>query len=320
MLIDGKWASTWQPVQNEDEDGRFLRQDSHFRQWVTADGSPGPEGQPALPAEPGRYHLYVAYICPWASRTLMVRALKRLEEVISVSVVEPVLTDQGWRFGSYPGATGPDTEIGAEFIHELYTHSDAGYTGRATVPILWDKRTGTIINNESADIMRMLNRSFDAFGDASVDIRPKDLAERIDGLNRKLYASLNNGVYQAGFATSQLAYDEAVAGVFGALSEMEQRLGDGRAFLFGEQLTDTDIRLFVTLIRFDVAYASVFKCNLHHIVDYPALQSYLRRILAIEAIRETVHFDHIKAGYFSIKALNPLGIVPMGPVLTELYP
>ncbi len=320
MLVDGKWAAEWQPVQDEDDDGRFLRQVSSFRRWVTANGEPGPEGQEALPAAPGRYHLYIGYTCPWASRALAVRALKRLEDVISVSVVEPVLTEQGWRFGTFPGATGTDPELGARYMHELYTHADSGYTGRATVPVLWDKHEKTIVNNESADIVRILNRSFDAFGDASVNLRPDTLRSDIDALNHRLYDCLNNGVYRAGFATTQKAYDEAVTEVFATLDDIEARLGDGRRFLFGDALTETDIRLFVTLIRFDAAYVTIFKCNLRRIADYPALQGYLRRLLAIEAIGKTVHMDHIKAGYFSIKALNPFGIVPVGPDFANLLP
>lgn len=319
MLRNGVWDADWHPVQNEDGDGRFVRQVSSFRRWITADGGPGPDGQAAFPAEPGRYHLYVAYICPWACRALAVRKLKELDDVISVSVVEPALTEQGWKFGSYPGSTGADTEIGAAYLHELYTHADSGFSGRATVPVLWDKQQKTIVNNESADILRILNASFDAFGNASVNLRPEPLVEEIDELSATVYDTLNNGVYKAGFASSQLAYEEAVASVFATLDLLEKRLGDGRAFLIGDDLTEADIRLFVTLIRFDAAYVNLFKCNLRRIADYPALQAYLKRLLDIEAIRSTVHLDHIKAGYFSIKALNPLGIVPAGPDLSELW-
>lgn len=318
MLRNGNWDADWHPVQSEDADGRFVRQVSSFRNWITANGGPGPEGQQAVPAEPDRYHLYVAYICPWACRALAVRKLKKLDHVISTSVVEPVLTAQGWKFGSYPGATGADTQIGAAYIHELYSHADGDFTGRATVPVLWDKRQKTIVNNESADIMRILNTSFDAFGDASVNLRPGALVGEIDALNDVVYETLNNGVYRAGFASSQLAYEEAVTSVFSTLDLLESCLGDGRALLFGDGLTETDIRLFVTLIRFDAAYVNQFKCNLRRIADYPRLQAYLKRLLKIDAIRETVHLDHIKAGYFSIKALNPNGIVPVGPDLSDL--
>jgi putative glutathione S-transferase len=319
MLKDGKWDAEWHPVQDKDEDGRFIRQTSSFRRWITPNGGPGPEGQEACPAETDRYHLYVAYTCPWASRALAVRNLKNLGGIISLSVVEPVLTAQGWRFGSFPGATGADGEIGATYVHQLYSHADSGFTGRATVPVLWDKRQKTIVNNESADIARILNFSFDAFGDASVNLRPEPLLDEISELNSLLYEALNNGVYKAGFASSQHAYEEAVTTVFTTLDMLDRRLEDGRAFLFGDLLTETDIRLFVTLIRFDAAYVNLFKCNLRRIADYPRLQAYLKRLLAIEAIGETVHMDHIKAGYFSIKALNPFGIVPSGPDLSDLW-
>jgi len=318
MLKNGRWDVDWHPVQAKDADGRFLRQTSSFRRWITADGGPGPEGQEAVKAERDRYRLYLAYVCPWASRALAARALKGLDDVISVSVVEPVLTRQGWRFGTFPGATGPDDEIGATFMHELYTRADGGFTGRATVPVLWDRQEKTIVNNESADIVRILNTAFDAYGEATVDLRPQSVVAEIDALNATLYEGLNNGVYRAGFASTQTAYEEAVSAVFATLDGLERRLADGRDYLFGERLTESDIRLFVTLIRFDAAYVTLFKCNIRKIVDYPVLQAYLRRLLAIDAIRRTVHMRHIKAGYFSIVALNPLGIVPAGPDLSDL--
>ncbi len=313
MLVNGKWTADWNPVQAKDDEGRFVRQVSSFRHWVTADGTAGPTGEGGFPAEPGRYHLYVALICPWASRTLIARKLKRLERVIPVSVVEPFLTDQGWRFGDYPGADR-DPELDARHLHEVYTAADAGFTGRATVPVLWDKRRRTIVNNESADIVRMLNSAFDEWGDRSVDLYPVELRPTIDALNGELYDQLNNGVYKAGFASSQAAYDEAVAGVFAMLDRLEQRLGDGRPFLFGMLPTETDIRLFVTTIRFDAAYHGLFKCNLRRLADYPRLSAHLRRMLALEGVAETVSLEHIKAGYYSIKALNPSGIVPAGPL------
>ncbi|MEL6317431.1 MAG: glutathione S-transferase family protein [Pseudomonadota bacterium] len=313
MLVNGKWSAAWTPVQAKDEDGRFVRQTSSFRSWVTPDGAPGPDGSAGFPAEPGRYHLYVALICPWASRALMARKLKRLDDVISVSVVEPALTEQGWRFGDHPGA-GSDPHLGATYMHEIYTHSDAGFTGRATVPVLWDKETRRIVNNESADILRMLNSAFDAFGDASVDLYPAAHAAEIDALNPVLYDRLNNGVYKAGFASSQLAHDEAVRGVFETLDALEARLSDGRAYLFGDALTETDVRVFVTLVRFDPAYHGLFKCNLKSIAEYPRLSAYADRIGALPGVRETVDLDHIKVGYHSIAALNPTGVVPLGPL------
>ena len=312
MLVNGVWQENWQPVQAKDEDGRFIRQTSSFRHWITPDGQPGPTGKGGFRAESGRYHLYVAYICPWASRTLMARELKGLQDVIGVTVVNPVMTDQGWRFGGFPGAQ-EDTLNGARYMHELYTHADPHISGRATVPVLWDKQTGTIVNNESADILRMLNSAFDHLVGTGPDLYPEDLAEDIDQLNGHLYTELNNGVYQAGFASTQQAYEEAYHKVFRALDELETRLADGRDFLFGSRLTETDIRLFVTLVRFDAAYHGLFKCNRNTLREMPALNAYMHRILALEGIGKTVHLDHIKAGYYSIKALNPGGIVPVGP-------
>jgi putative glutathione S-transferase len=256
----------------------------------------------------------VTFICPWASRTLIARRLKRLEHAIGVTVLEPVLTEQGWRFGDFPGC-GEDPFADTRFLHQIYTRADPRYTGRATVPVLWDRERRTIVNNESADILRMLNRAFDAFGDAGVDLYPPGLRAEIDALNPVLYESLNNGVYRAGFASSQQAYEEAVHGVFRTLEQLEARLADGRAFLFGDALTESDIRLFVTLVRFDTAYHGLFKCNLRRIEDYPALAAYTRRVYLLPGIVETVNLHHIKSGYYSIKALNPSGIVPAGPDL-----
>ncbi|MDW7747515.1 glutathione S-transferase family protein [Halomonas sp.] len=312
MLVKGVWQENWQPVQAKDEQGRFIRQTSSFRNWVTPDGAPGPTGTGGFKAEKGRYRLYVAYICPWASRTLMVRALKGLEQVIDVTVVNPRLTDQGWQFGGYPGAD-EDTLNGARYMHELYTRADPQISGRATVPVLWDKQAGTIVNNESADILRMLNSAFAGIVDQGPDLYPADLAAEIEALNAYLYTDLNNGVYQAGFASSQAAYEEAYRKVFAALDEMESRLADGRPYLFGERLTETDLRLFVTLVRFDAAYHGLFKCNRNTLRAMPGLHAYMHRILALDGIAETVRLDHIQAGYYSIKALNPSGIVPAGP-------
>lgn len=314
MLVNGKWTRKWDPVQEKDDAGRFVRQASQFRHWVTRDGSPGPTGEGGFAAEADRYHLYVALTCPWASRALLVRKLKGLEHVLPVTVVEPFLTDEGWRFGTYPGA-GRDELNGATYMHELYTRADPAYTGRATVPVLWDKRLGTIVSNESADIVRMLNSAFDAFTSRDLDLYPQDLRPRIDALNARLYDNLNNGVYQAGFATTQMAYEEAYDKVFAMLDELEDRLADGRHYLLGDRLTESDVRLFVTLVRFDAAYHGAFKCNRNLIAQMPALQAYLERILALPGAAATVNIDHIKAGYYSIKALNPSGIIPAGPAL-----
>lgn len=313
VLVDGKWTADWQPVQAKDAKGGFVRQTSSFRNWITPDGSAGPTGVGGFAAEADRYHLYVALICPWASRTLIARKLKKLDELISVSVVEPALTKEGWRFGTYPGAN-EDTVNGARYMHELYTRVDPQITGRATVPVLWDKKTGTIVNNESADILRMFNSGFGALADESVDLYPEALRSEIDALNDRIYPRLNNGVYRSGFATTQQAYEEAFHDVFLMLDELEDLLAE-RAFLVGERLTEADIRLFVTLVRFDAAYHGLFKCNLRRIADYPGLSRYLRRILSVPGIAETVSIDHIKRGYYSIESLNPTKIIPVGPAL-----
>jgi glutathionyl-hydroquinone reductase len=307
MLVNGKWTADWQPVQATDAKGGFVRQTSSFRNWVTPDGRPGPTGEGGFAAEAGRYHLHVALICPWASRTLIARKLKRLDDVISVSVVEPELSEQGWQFAE------PDPVTGALYLHEIYTKADPGFTGRATVPILWDKQRGTIVNNESADIVRILNSGFGALGDGS-DLYPEALRAEIDALNDRIYPGLNNGVYRAGFATTQQAYEEACRDVFATLDELEPRLAGG-GFLFGERITETDIRLFVTLVRFDAAYHGLFKCNLRRVADYPNLSRHIERMLATPGVAETVNLEHIKRGYYSIKRLNPPGIVPLGPEL-----
>ena len=319
MLVDGKWMEDWQPVQAKDEQGGFVRQISGFRNWVTPDGNAGPTGEAGFKAEAGRYHLYVAFICPWASRTLIARKLKGLEDVITVSVVEPALTNQGWRFGDYPGSDR-DVLNGATYMHEIYTKADPHYTGRATVPVLWDKHKQTIVNNESADILRILNSGFGSLARTDIDLYPEQLHTEINALNERIYPRLNNGVYRAGFATTQIAYDEAFRDVFGMLDELEYGLAGQGPFLFGDSFTETDIRLFVTLVRFDAAYYGLFKCNLRRLVDYPALSMWLTRVLEIPGIRETVNIDHIKRGYYSIKALNPTGIVPLGPNLPGLAP
>ena len=310
MLVDGKWAEDWQPVQKADEKGRFVRQTSSFRNWITADGSPGPTGTGGFKAESGRYRLYVALICPWASRTLMARSLKGLEALIPVTVVNPALSPQGWQFGGYAGAD-EDPLFGATYMHEVYTRADPHYTGRATVPVLWDVAQGVMVNNESADIVRMFDTAFETLAPSDLRLYPADLATEIDALNPRIYDGLNNGVYKAGFAGTQEAYDEAADAVFAMLDELEARLtGD---YLFGDRLTETDIRTFVTLIRFDAAYHGLFKLNLRRIADYPRLSAYMERILRLPGVAATVSLDHIMRGYYSVKALNPTGIRPVGP-------
>ncbi len=311
MLVNGQWVNEAQRLQATDSQGRFLRQVSTFRHWVTRDGTPGPTGRGGFRAEPHRYHLYVALNCPWACRTLIYRKLKKLEDVISVSIAIPTFTEQGYSFGDYPGSI-PDPLYHIRYIHEVYTRADPHYTGRATVPVLWDKVQHTMVNNESADIIRMLNSAFDAFGDASVDFSPQELRADIDAWNARIYEGLNNGVYRAGFATSQDAYQEAVSEVFACLDELEHRL-EGCSYLLGDRITETDWRAFVTLIRFDTVYYLLFKCNLRRIIDYPRLSAYLKRLYAVPGVADTVDFHHIKRTYYSIPRVNPTGIVPKGP-------
>ena len=312
MLVNGEWKENWQPVQSKDKKGRFVRQMSSFRNWVTPDGTPGPTGTGGFKAEAGRYRLYVALICPWASRTLIARKLKKLDDIIPVSVVEPKLTSQGWRFGDYPGST-KDPILGATHIHELYTHADPDYTGRATVPVLWDTKNNTIVSNESSDIVRMFDTAFVGLAPQTPSLRPEHLIKEIDELNESMYETLNNGVYKAGFASTQSAYEEAHQQVFETLSRLEEQFSDGRSYLLGETLTEADIRLFVTLIRFDAAYHGLFKTNARQISDHPGLTQFLKTMLYVPGVLETVSLDHIKAGYYSIAALNPTGIVPVGP-------
>jgi putative glutathione S-transferase len=311
MLVNGVWTEDWQPLQKADEQGRFVRQTSGFRNWITADGSPGPTGEGGFKAEAGRYRLYVALICPWASRTLIARKLKGLEALIPVTVLNPRLSSQGWRFGGYQGAD-QDPLFSASYLHQIYTRADPSFTGRATVPVLWDMQKNVIVNNESADILRMFDSAFEQLVPSKIRLYPEQYSEEIDALNARIYHQFNNGVYKAGFTQSQTAYQEAVTGVFEVLEELEQRLAK-QQYLVGDTLTETDIRTFVTLIRFDVAYYGLFKTNRKQIADYPKLSAYMQRILAIPGVAETVSIDHITRGYYSIKALNPSGVRPIGP-------
>lgn len=310
MLVNGKWMENWQPVQKADEKGRFVRQVSSFRNWITPDGSAGPTGEGGFAAEAGRYRLYVALICPWASRTLIARKLKGLDALVPVTVVNPTLEDQGWQFGGYTGSD-EDPLFGAGYMHEIYTQADPQFTGRATVPVLWDMKQNVMVNNESADILRMFDTAFEKLVPSDLRLYPAHLASDIDTLNAEVYDRLNNGVYKAGFANSQEAYDEATDGVFATLDMLEDRLTS--PYIFGDQLTETDIRIFVTLIRFDAAYHGLFKTNRRQIADYPRLSAYMARILSLRGVAQTVNMDHITHGYYSIKALNPTGIRPVGP-------
>ena len=301
--------STDAPFPKEaDGRGRFVRQASRFRDTVTADGSSG------YLAEPGRYHLYVSLACPWAHRTVIVRRLKRLEDVVSLSVVDPIRDERGWAFTDAPGC-GPDPVNGFRFLAEAYLVSDPAFAGRVTVPVLWDRETGRIVNNESADIIRMLNGEFEAWGDTSVDLYPQDRRDAIDLVNAHVYENVNNGVYRAGFATTQEAYEEAVTALFAALDLLEERLGESR-YLVGDTITEADWRLFTTLIRFDAVYVGHFKCNVRRIADYPRLSAYLRELYQVPGVAETVDFDHIKRHYYMThRTINPSGIVPVGPAL-----
>lgn len=311
-MIDGRWHAG--KVTEDSADGAFKRQDAGFRDWVTADGGPGPDGQQGWPAAKGRYHLYVSYACPWAHRTLIVRALKGLEEMIGVSVVDPVMLEQGWTFETERGGTG-DPLYGADFLWQLYARARDGYTGKVTVPVLWDRERETIVSNESAEIIRMLTQAWDGLGAKPGDFYPAEHRAAIDAINADIYDRVNNGVYKAGFATTQSAYEEAVLPLFETLDRLEALL-DKQDWLVGARMTEADIRLFTTLVRFDPVYVGHFKCNIRRIVDYPALEAYLERILSDPAIAETVHLDHIQTHYYaSHRDLNPCGIVPVGPDL-----
>lgn len=310
MLQDGVWTDET-AVAPTDASGRFQRAESGFRGWLTADGSDGPAGQAGFKAEAGRYHLYVSLACPWAHRVLIVRALKGLEMVLPVTVVGPVMGKHGWSFTADAGGTGDPVNT-ADHLHQVYARADPTMTGKVTVPVLWDKAGQTIVSNESADIIRMLNAAFDGLGAATGDFYPASRRRAIDAVNDRVYDQLNNGVYRAGFATSQDAYDEAVRGVFDTLDWLEAGLtGD---WLVGDTLTEADIRLFTTLIRFDAVYHTHFKCNVRRLVDYPKLRALVRRLADLPGVGATIDFDQIKTHYYrSHPAINPSGIIPLGP-------
>ncbi|PRY21153.1 putative glutathione S-transferase [Aliiruegeria haliotis] len=313
LLVNGKWQDTWYDTKSTG--GKFVRSDAGFRNWITRDGSPGPSGKGGFKAESGRYHLYVAYACPWAHRTLIYRSLKGLDEHISVSVVHPDMLDNGWSFATdYPGTTG-DTLFGAPFLHTIYTRAVPDITTRVTVPVLWDKESEQIVSNESSEIIRMFDEAFTEVTGLSPSLRPAGLRDQIDDVNARLYPGLNNGVYRAGFATSQSAYDEAVAEVFDTLDWMERRLGAQR-YLAGDVATEADWRAFTTLIRFDPVYHAHFKCSRNRIADMPNLSGYLRELYQWPGIAQTVNFDHIRRHYFhSHETINPTRIVPMAPMM-----
>ena len=312
LMIKGELRSDW--LESETREGEFVRQDSQFRHWITPDGSPGPTGEGGFAAEAGRYHLYVSWACPWAHRTLIFRKLKGLEDLISVSVVNPYMHEPGWSFDPHPGST-PDHLHGARYMHELYARADPQYTGIVTVPVLWDRKRDTIVNNESAEIIRMFNSAFDALTDRREDYYPQALCAEIDAVNERVYETVNNGVYRAGFATSQDAYDRAFDALFDSLDWLEACLA-GQRYLVGGQITEADWRLFTTLVRFDAVYYSHFKCNRRRLVDYPNLWGFARELYQVEGIAETVHLEQIKTHYYgSHEQLNPSGIIPRGPLL-----
>ncbi|TCM21678.1 putative glutathione S-transferase [Novosphingobium sp. PhB165] len=311
-LVDGVWQDVWYDTKSTG--GRYVRKDSSFRDWVTADGAPTQEGGRGFKAEAGRYHLYVSLACPWAHRTLIMRALKGLEAMIDVSVVNWLMLERGWTFDPAPGVV-PDSVNHARNLYEVYVKADPAYTGRVTVPVLWDKQTGTIVNNESSEIIRMLNSAFDGLGAKAGDYYPQALRAEIDAVNARVYDTVNNGVYKAGFATSQEPYEDAVGPLFDSLDWLEERLSRSR-FLVGEAMTEADIRLFTTLIRFDAVYVGHFKCNLRRVADYPNLQGFLRDMYQTPGVAGTVNFQHIKGHYYqSHRTINPTGIVPVGPIL-----
>ena len=292
--------------------GEFVRTESTFRNWVTKDGSTGPSGEDGFPAEANRYHLYVSYACPWAHRTLIFRALKGLQDVISVSVVHPLMPEESWVFAEYPGAT-EDHINHAHYLYENYLQVDSNFNGLVTVPVLWDKKRQTIVNNESSEIIRMLNSAFDDYGNAELDYYPEHLRKEIDEINELVYHNINNGVYRAGFATSQQAYDRAFDRLFDTMDELEERLSKQR-YLVGDQITEADWRLFTTLVRFDAVYYNHFKTNKKRLMDYPNLWAYTRELYQVPGVAATVNMDHIKYHYFgSHRSINPTGIVPKGP-------
>jgi glutathionyl-hydroquinone reductase len=316
MLIKGELVKNW--LEKEIEAGEFKRMESTFRHWVTADGEAGPSGDCGFKAEADRYHLYVSHACPWAHRTVIFRKLKKLEAVIGLSIVEPDMLEQGWRFAEAGEYT--DNLYGYRYMHEIYTHADEEFTGQITVPVLWDRKLETIVNNESSEIIRMLNSAFDAFTEVTTDYYPEQLRQQIDAINQPIYDNINNGVYRCGFATTQAAYAKAFERLFAELEQVEEKLS-GQRYLAGEQITEADWRLFTTLIRFDAVYVGHFKCNLKRIADYPNLSNYVRELYQVPGIAETVDIDYIKRHYYySHTSINPTQIIPKGPALNFNLP
>lgn len=317
LLVNGQWHDQWYDTKSTG--GHFKRSEAQFRNWVTADGSAGPTGKGGFKAEPGRYHLYVSLACPWANRTLIFRELKGLQDMISVSVVHPYMAENGWTFAEGEGViTDPIGQ--ADFMYQVYLRADANYSGRVTVPVLWDKQQNTIVSNESADIIRMFNSAFDGVGASAGDYAPEHLLAEIDAMNADIYDSVNNGVYKAGFATEQAVYEQEVHKLFAKLDELEELLSKQK-YLLGDTLTEADWRLFTTLVRFDPVYVGHFKCNLKMLKDYPNLWSYTRELYQMPGVANTVNFEHIKNHYYqSHKTINANGVVPVGPVLDLWQP
>jgi putative glutathione S-transferase len=317
LLVQGEWKDQW--YDTSESGGRFVRSTTQFRHWVTADGAPGPTGSGGFRAEPGRYHLYVSLACPWAHRTLIFRALKGLQELIGLSVVNWLMAADGWSFNEAEGVVA-DPNLNARFLHQIYTCSDPTTTGRVTVPVLWDRQSSTIVSNESSEIIRMFNSAFDHLGARPGDYYPQPLRQEIDRLNEWIYETVNNGVYRCGFATSQAAYEEAVVPLFETLDSLELLLASQR-YLVGSVLSEADWRLFTTLLRFDPVYVGHFKCNLRRLIDYPNLFAYVRELFQVEGVEETVDFGHIKKHYYqSHTMINPTGIVPAGPLIDFSLP
>jgi putative glutathione S-transferase len=309
LLVDGKWQDKWYDTATSG--GRFARSESQFRNWVTVDGKAGPTGKAGFKAETNRYHLYLSHACPWAHRTAIMRSIKGLEEIISVSFVSPIMLADGWTYDKETGSTG-DSLFGFGFHHQVYTKADPTYTGRVTVPVLWDKVKNTIVSNESSDIIRMLNNAFNETGATDGDYWPEDIRDEIEVINARVYHEVNNGVYKAGFATSQAAYEEAVYPLFEALDWLEGILKTKR-YLLGNHLTEADIRLFTTLVRFDPVYFGHFKCNIKSIESYPALKGFVQDIYQIPSVAGTCNMEHIKTHYYaSHRTINPTAIVPVG--------
>lgn len=318
LLVDGKWHDRWYDTKKSN--GEFIREDAQYRNWINADGSAGPTGNGGFIAEADRYHLYVSLACPWAHRTLIFRELKSLQDIISVSVVHPHMLEQGWSFADDFEEASGDHLYGHSYLHQIYTQNKADYSGRVTVPVLWDKKQKCIVNNESSEIIRMLNTAFNHLTNNHDDYYPESLRQEINEINEFVYRNINNGVYRTGFATTQTAYEKAFQGLFSALDAIDKRLETQR-YLVGERLTEADWRLFTTLVRFDAVYVGHFKCNLKRIDDYPNLSGYLRELYQYPGVKQTVNLAHIKEHYYySHTTINPTRVVPLGPELNLSAP